>query len=299
VTAVEGLKALQLAGALFLAGAILAAIGSIAQPAATKRLWTAYALEFLTVSLILGPAYVGPWALLPVMGVVLAIAGWELTVVLRHAETRPVTPLPLLVGASLLLIAAALPNWFYPAFTVALLVTFSVCLVIRSGDAHSATSGTVLVILIPWFLGSHILLLEGLPGGFGHLFFVYAIVEVNDAFAFLIGSLLGRHPLWPKVSPSKTIEGSIGGLLAAVASAAALCFAAPELSIEARVLLALLLGVFTQAGDLWASAAKRQAGVKDFGRLVPGQGGVLDVYDSLIFTAPLFYVALLVVHAVR
>ncbi|MDR2486550.1 MAG: phosphatidate cytidylyltransferase [Clostridiales Family XIII bacterium] len=111
----------------------------------------------------------------------------------------------------------------------------------------------------------------------------------TDIFAYFTGVLAGRHKLAPVISPKKTIEGSVGGVLGSV-----LCcglfgwFALPDLFVHTLVIGALG-SVLSQLGDLAASAVKRALGMKDYGNLIPGHGGILDRIDSLLFTAPLVY----------
>lgn len=119
----------------------------------------------------------------------------------------------------------------------------------------------------------------------------YALVLVwgCDTFAFAIGSLLGRHKLMPRVSPSKSWEGAIAGLLASVGLAILCGRWVPDLSLGARVIAGLLVGVFAQLGDLGESLMKREAQTKDSGKLLPGHGGILDRIDSLILAVPVLY----------
>ena len=114
---------------------------------------------------------------------------------------------------------------------------------------------------------------------------------LTDIFAYLVGRAVGKHKLAASVSPNKTIEGSLGGIVLATAAmlVAALCFeragmfAVSYLRLACYSLLAAVVGEF---GDLAMSALKRMLGVKDFGRLLPGHGGILDRFDSHIFVMP-------------
>jgi len=121
--------------------------------------------------------------------------------------------------------------------------------------------------------------------------FLILVTKMGDAGAFGIGNLLGRHTLLPRISPRKTVEGFVGGVLLSALTAALATPMVPHLhgSRLAGCLVGLILGLYGQLGDLAESLIKRDCQVKDSGRLLPGLGGVLDVLDSLIFTAPLFY----------
>ena len=126
------------------------------------------------------------------------------------------------------------------------------------------------------------------PAGACWLFLVVATCWAQDTAAYAVGRAWGRHKLCPKISPGKTVEGGIGGLVAATVVAAALggWFG---LSLPWGALLGAGLGVAGQLGDLSKSVMKRQAGVKDSGSLLPGHGGVLDRFDSLLFAAPVAF----------
>ena len=108
-----------------------------------------------------------------------------------------------------------------------------------------------------------------------------------------MGRAWGRHRLAPGVSPGKSVEGAIAGLVAAtLAAVVARAWFAPYLSLAAALLLGVLVGVFAQLGDLVESLLKRDADAKESSSLIPGHGGVLDRFDSILFAAPLVYYVL-------
>lgn len=122
--------------------------------------------------------------------------------------------------------------------------------------------------------------------------FVVLTTWASDTAAYFVGRAVGRRRLAPEISPGKTVEGAAGGLLAALL-AAGLLGTALGLAPAPGLLLGLLVGVVGAIGDLCESALKRDLGLKDFGALLPGHGGVLDRFDSLLFTAPAIYYALM------
>ena len=124
---------------------------------------------------------------------------------------------------------------------------------------------------------------------------VFALIWVNDTFAYLTGRLLGKHKLFERISPGKTIEGSIGGLVFTLAGIIVFSQYVDWLSLKVAIGMGLIAVVFGTLGDLCESMLKRQAGVKDSGNLIPGHGGVLDRFDSVLFTIPFIYVFLLLV----
>ena len=115
------------------------------------------------------------------------------------------------------------------------------------------------------------------------LLVVYVMLWTNDTFAYLTGSLVGRHKLFPRISPGKTVEGCIGGLAFTVAAICVYSHFTPSLPMAKAVVMALIAVVTGTLGDLCESMLKRQAGVKDSGRLIPGHGGILDRFDSVMF----------------
>lgn len=110
----------------------------------------------------------------------------------------------------------------------------------------------------------------------------------SDTFAYFVGSLLGKHTLYPAISPKKTLEGFLGSLIGTTAVVAALAKVL-SLSVPLSALLGALIALMATAGDLLESVIKRYTGIKDSGRLIPGHGGVLDRFDSAMVTAPLVY----------
>ena len=124
-------------------------------------------------------------------------------------------------------------------------------------------------------------------GGF-LLMFLLLVSQLGDVFQYVWGKLLGRHALAPRISPSKTVEGLVGGVLSASALGAGLAWMTPFSPVQAAG-LALGISLLGVAGGLVLSAEKRRRGIKDWGTLVPGHGGVLDRLDSVCLSAPGFY----------
>jgi phosphatidate cytidylyltransferase len=120
------------------------------------------------------------------------------------------------------------------------------------------------------------------------LFFLVFVVQLSDVLQYVWGKSIGRRPLAPSISPNKTWEGFVGGLVSATAAGTALWWATPFTPFEAAA-LAFTIGLMGCAGGLIMSAIKRDRGVKDYGTLIPGHGGMLDRIDSLCFAAPVFF----------
>ena len=149
------------------------------------------------------------------------------------------------------------------------------------------------VLTCVYFL-SHLpmLLYLPIPGYEGQnaklLFFVVLVTQLSDVFQYVFGKTMGRRKIAPNVSPGKTWEGLIGGGLAAVAMGASLWWATPFSPLSAAI-MSLVLVIAGFLGGLVMSAVKRSIGAKDWGRGIPGHGGVLDRMDSLLFAAPVFF----------
>jgi len=162
--------------------------------------------------------------------------------------------------------------------------------------AHIAV--TIFGIMYIGWMGSHLVMLRELPAALGLddrmgvqlVFFAALLTWATDTGAYLFGVAFGRHPLIPRISPKKTVEGAIGGLLAA-GLCGWLCAKGltPFLTPLAATVVGLIVGVMAQLGDLVESMIKRDAGIKDSAELIPGHGGVLDRFDSMLFTVPVLY----------
>lgn len=162
--------------------------------------------------------------------------------------------------------------------------------------AHIAV--TVFGILYVGWLASHLVLLRELPAALGQdeqlgarlVFLLAALVWATDTGAYLCGVAFGRRPLAARISPKKTVEGAVGGLVAAgVAGWACSRELVPFVTPLAGTVLGVVAGVAAQLGDLVESLIKRDVGIKDTAPLLPGHGGILDRFDSLLFTAPVVY----------
>lgn len=150
------------------------------------------------------------------------------------------------------------------------------------------------VLYVSWFFSFLVKIRFLLPGidGMKLVGFIILVTKAGDTGALLVGSRFGKHSLLPKVSPNKSVEGAIGSLLI---SAVVALLAKDLLPAQANFphwqvfLMGAFFGCLGQLGDLSESLIKRDCGVKDSGRFLPGMGGVLDVIDSLLFAAPAFY----------
>jgi phosphatidate cytidylyltransferase len=147
------------------------------------------------------------------------------------------------------------------------------------------------LLYIP-FLLSHVLLLFQVPSGRRWIFFLFFVIFAGDTGAYYAGHRWGRHKLWPTVSPGKTVEGAVGGLLSSLAIAllvGKLLLSLGEFGITFLLSVGFVIALAGQMGDLMESMLKRVSQVKDASSILPGHGGLLDRLDSLIFAFPLTY----------
>ncbi len=152
--------------------------------------------------------------------------------------------------------------------------------------------GVLVFFLVP-------LAFDSIPYGMNLLILTFLITWSTDTFAYFFGSRFGKNKLCPSISPNKTIEGGLGGLFGSIVVGilfGMILRQSIKLSIDTFhfAIIGLLGGVFSQLGDLCASSIKRYCGVKDFGKLLPGHGGLLDRFDSLLFTLPTVYLYYLI-----
>jgi phosphatidate cytidylyltransferase len=167
------------------------------------------------------------------------------------------------------------------------------------GDSLLRSAASLLGVLYVAWLASHLVLLRELPRlagqpystGFEFVILVFMLTWMADTGAYLVGSVAGRHKLAPTISPGKSIEGACGGLAFAVAAGivAARTFMRGELSPVMGAALGAVAAVVGLLGDLVESQLKRDAQVKDASDAIPGHGGALDRFDSVLFVAPLIY----------
>ncbi len=118
---------------------------------------------------------------------------------------------------------------------------------------------------------------------------IILLIWLNDSAAYLVGSFIGKNKLYERISPGKTWEGTIGAAVITMACSYIISLWFPELAFIHWLVIALIVAVLGTAGDLVESMLKRQAGVKDSGKIMPGHGGILDRFDSLLFVSPFVY----------
>lgn len=273
----------------------------------------------LVMAAFLIPGYWLPWILLILFALIALIGGSEFSSAMRMAgySHKPwIVPLCALISVftpfisigfarkefvvwssgwpGMAMLIAILLLWLMVALALMIpLIRYGVQAL--TGALVSATG----IIYISFPLVSAAAILYTLPAGWFWLLTAIAVPWISDTAAYFTGSFIGVHKIFPRISPNKTVEGFIGGLIGPVMAmmiwlplvlaprSEHLVSPSTAVLLAYGVLFGLLLGLFSQLGDLFASALKRWAGVKDFGNILPGHGGILDRFDSTFFTLPL------------
>lgn len=274
----------------------------------------------LGVALFVVPGFWFTWLPVLLFTAVAILSSREIVNALMHRGLKPNRPLA--VAGSLLMLIPTLGALLYPAnlhdtgefdllarlgvsFAVMAFVLLAVMIfsaifwMIRRGpealpDA-AATSAVMAYVAFP--LACPALLLDNVRGGWLWLLVGLAAPWISDCFAYFTGSLIGRHPIVPDISPKKTLEGCLGGMVGSMLVLPLIFWLFGHTLGSGRhltfgvlvfaVLSGLLLSVASQLGDWLASGIKRWCGVKDFSNLLPGHGGIMDRFDSAFFTLPM------------
>lgn len=263
-----------------------------------NRLLTAIVvLPFLIASILVASLW-WVFVLLAVVSMVLGL--WEFYALAKRLQLKPDPAAGFLAGAAILTISLQTRD------EIAVVLIQFVIIILTAGTLVAATlrgapfdkliastGATILGVLYIPFLGSHLI---SIRTGFdptlsAHLLsFFFLVLMGADSGAYYIGRAFGKHKLAPTISPGKTWEGAIGGVLAALAmSALAHFWFFRELPLKYILPLGVLMTLIGILGDLAESALKRSAGAKDAAKLLPGHGGMLDRLDSLLFNAPVIY----------
>jgi len=191
-------------------------------------------------------------------------------------------------------------GWPLLTFATIVLLTFLAYSVKfdQPGGTMTTIAGTIFAVSYIGVLGTFLIQMRWLDGAYHGLvpvLYLIATAKGTDVGAYTLGKLAGRHKLWPTLSPNKTVEGAIGGLIFSVGFASIVSTIAHNiLKVQAfgplpTIAFGLVVGTAAQIGDLMESMIKRDCAMKDASAVVPGFGGVLDVIDSLLFAAPVAF----------
>lgn len=243
--------------------------------------------------------HLGGIPFLVMVGALATIGLFEYFRMVAKKGVKPFRAVGILAGLILIIIAYFNNETFFasnllmPALIVCLFFMFSIQLIkYGTDDAMRNVAQTFFGVFYVGGLMAHFVLLRNetnpiLPG-YHAIWFALICTWSTDTFAYFVGRSLGKKPLAPSISPKKTVEGFFGGLFGSVL-AGFIYSTIVQFNPPKAMVIAVVLGLVGQVGDLFESALKRDAGVKDSGKLLPGHGGVLDRFDSALFTLPLTY----------
>lgn len=251
----------------------------------------------LTSIVLIPLLYVIVWKLPPGFFVLLAVAAavlgqYEFYRMAQGRVTRPLMAAAMLLGA-LLVFVMALPGKQGMLFITSALLLLMLTRLFSPRPVDGAFDDIALAFLGVFYaamlFGFQAMIRIGVNGKLW-LVFMYLVIWASDTGAYYIGTAWGKHRLYEKISPKKSVEGLIGGVIAAVV-VGLICRAGffPSLGLAEAAALGFVLALVGTLGDLTESLLKRSAGVKDSGTLIPGHGGVLDRMDSMLFAAPALY----------
>jgi phosphatidate cytidylyltransferase len=280
------------------ARAVNDADGQKRAPSANKNLAIRILTAVVAAPLILALLFKGaPWGFFVLVLPTTLIGAWEL-----FHMTHPRDRASSVVGA-LVTAAVSLSTYLAEGDARVYLTTLIVVpllgplwTLVRPGDIKSAASRAAAMGFGPLYVGVPLTLLALLrrdlgDDGPGYVVLAILFAWFGDTGGYFAGRFFGKHKLYELVSPKKTVEGSIGGLVGSVAGAVlAHVWFLPSLPLAQGALLGLVAGALGQAGDLGESLLKRSTGVKDSGALLPGHGGILDRVDALLVTSSVTYV---------
>lgn len=241
------------------------------------------------IPLIVFSAWYGGFLLLGFTAAIIFMGLRELSEMLAKMQLKPPVA-TMAIGSGFILGGVYLGGDRAIGPVITLLVIFTLLTVVfrfpacTPADGAAGLLGTLYLGLFIYFY-----LLRTLPHGWVWLLLLLVATWASDTAAYFVGKKFGRRKLAPALSPGKTVAGALGGAGGSLAAAWIFTLAYPFLPVAQVLLLGLLIGIAGQLGDLWESVLKRTAGIKDTGALIPGHGGVLDRFDSMLFTAPLVY----------
>lgn len=269
---------------------------------------TRVAVAAVGIPIAIAVIYLGGWPLAVLLGLVAVLAAREFYAMAEEKGARPLRLLGCLVALAFVLLAAFDPAagpqraGFGVLLTIAVLAAPTLSIWTRgvAGAPLLSVSTTLTGAVYTGLLLSFALFLRHLPGtvdarhGTALVLAPVILTWTSDTFAYFVGRAWGTRKLIPKVSPGKTVQGAIGAvvgsMLVSVAYAQFLdLFPTHRIGTGQALLFGLLISITAQLGDLAESLFKRDAGVKDSGVLLPGHGGALDRFDSLLFTLPVAY----------
>lgn len=261
------------------------------------------------LALLVTVLYFGSITLGIVVTIIAAIGLYEFyNSISKVKGVNPIKSVGYLSILPLLILGLQETGWFnidksiLAGISVCLIIFISMAFIVLGHKKYNIIDACVTVFGVAYipFLMSFLILIRNMDYGIVLIWVIFIGAWGTDTMAYVFGRLFGKRKILPEISPKKTLAGAIGGIFGCISLMLVFGFIAElyfglKMSFIAFALLGLLCGIVSQIGDWSASAIKRYANVKDFGNIMPGHGGVLDRFDSILFVAPVVYFVLLMV----
>lgn len=283
------LRVLLALAVAFSAGAAVIGLAALSPRHRTMvgELWALYRSEFLVVGLVLLPAAFGGWVFLAALVALTWRGQLEMARLFDQPEIGPIEVICMAAGAFIVVAGTLAGSALHSLVMLAVLLALALDgLVLRPRRQRLGVAALGLVF--PALFAAQLGALRAGEGGFGWLVLVFAAVEINDAFALLFGKLFGRTLIMPRLSPRKTAEGLFGGLICGALAGLLVAHYLLDIPLLRAVPMVAVILAGALLGDLATSALKRWRQKKDFAEVHVLHGGLLDIYDSFLFAAPLF-----------
>lgn len=259
-------------------------------------LWKRIASAIIGIPALILIFYTGK---LPLLILIILLTMLGLREFINISKSSGLKEIPLLLGLSGLVFPVMInyyPAWSAPIMFGFILLSFSYYLYFYP-TYSTVDLGFALMGMIYISLGfSHFLLLRHLENGFWLIVYAFLVIWSTDTGAYFTGMCLGRHKFAPLISPHKTWEGFLGGLVLSLATIFVFTLYVPLSFSKTLLYITPVVCVVGQVGDLFESSLKRFAKIKDSGQVIPGHGGILDRFDSALWSVPLTYYLLVIIE---
>ena len=255
----------------------------------------------LFVIVVIGSILLNYWALFAVMLVTVFIGSQEVSKLMSKEDNRELKLMAVILGTLFYVLGVVL---FPIAYILQLILILTPLLIALFSKNYSFEKIAVSCWTAMFFVALPCTLMMGIYrepefmlGGKYLLIILFCLIWINDIFAYLTGMAIGKHKLFERISPKKTIEGSLGGLVMTILTAFLVNHYWLHMMSDWKMIgMALIVVVFGSLGDLCESMMKRQAGVKDSGNVIPGHGGILDRFDATFLAVPFVYCYLMLCY---
>ena len=255
----------------------------------------------LFVIVVIGSILLNFWAFFAVLLVTVFIGSQEVSKLMSKEDNRELKLMAVILGTLFYVLGVVL---FPIAYILQLILILTPLLIALFSKKYSFEKIAVSCWTAMFFVALPCTLMMGIYrepefmlGGKYLLIILFCLIWINDIFAYLTGMAIGKHKLFERISPKKTIEGSLGGLVMTILTAFLVNHYWLHMMSDWKMMgMALIVVVFGSLGDLCESMMKRQAGVKDSGNVIPGHGGILDRFDATFLAVPFVYCYLMLCY---